>query len=271
MTSTAQLPPRRRTLAFAKRAWIQQGTTAVVLATVVGGVLGVLVFLGSGGTDTLAGMPELIPGEPDGLVAVHDGAGSFLPMTSYLLTMTPAILGMLVAVVATLTLPGVVADDISEGGIEVLLAGPVPRRRLFSSYLGAALLLTAVAWTVTMLAFVFAGAVTSSVIGMAVSLTPAYGVALVVVPLSMGVWSATSTLFGALLYPRSLDTRAGLNGGPIRLVAMLPALIAVPSVLLLPTWLLPALGLVLAVTVVASVIVIRLTARGFRSTRVLGS
>lgn len=269
--TTVSLPPRNRVRAFARRAWIQQGTTAIWLAALVGGALGVLVFLGSGGMNTLANMPDLIPSDPDGLVAVRDTAGEFLPMTSYLLTMTPAILGMLVAIVATLTLPGVVADDISGGGIEVLLAGPIPRRRLFSAYLGAALLLTAVAWIVAMLTFVLAATITSLIVGASVSLSPTYGVALVVVPLSMGVWSATATLFGALLYPSSLDTKAGLNGGPIRLVAMLPALIAVPSVLFLPEWVLPALGAVLVVTLLASFLVIRLTARGFRSTRVLGN
>lgn len=262
--TTTTVPARRRVSAFARRAWIQQGTTAVWLAALVGGALGVLVFLGSGGVNTLANMPDLIPTNPDGLVAVRDTAGEFLPMT-------PAILGMLVAIVATLTLPGVVADDITGGGIEALLAGPIPRRHLFSAYLGAALVLTAVAWIVAMLAFVLTSVVTSLVIGASVSLSPTYGVALVVVPLSMGVWSATATLFGALLYPSSLDTKAGLNGGPIRLVAMLPALIAVPSVLLLPEWVLPALALVLAVTLLASLILIRLTARGFRSTRVLGN
>lgn len=269
--TTTTVPARRRVSAFARRAWIQQGTTAVWLAALVGGALGVLVFLGSGGVNTLANMPDLIPSDPDGLVAVRDTAGEFLPMTSYLLTMTPAILGMLVAIVATLTLPGVVADDITGGGIEALLAGPIPRRHLFSAYLGAALVLTTVAWIVAMLAFVLTSVVTSLVIGASVSLSPTYGVALVVVPLSMGVWSATATLFGALLYPSSLDTKAGLNGGPIRLVAMLPALIAVPSVLLLPEWVLPALALVLAATLLASLILIQLTARGFRSTRVLGN
>lgn len=269
--TTNSLPPRRRVLAFARRAWLQQGTTAVWLAALVGGALGVLVFLGSGGVNSLANMPDLIPSDPDGLVAVRDTAGEFLPMTSYLLTMTPAMLGMLVAIVATLTLPGVVADDISGGGIEALLAGPIPRRRLFSAYLVASLILTAVAWLVAMFAFLVAAVVASLIVGASVSLSVAYGVSLVIVPLSMGVWSATATLFGALLYPSSLDTRAGLNGGPIRLVAMLPALVAVPSVLLLPEWVLPALGLVLAATLIASLVLIRLTARGFRSTRVLGS
>lgn len=269
--TTTPLPSRRRVLAFARRAWIQQGTTAVWLAAIVGALLGVFVFLGSGGVNTLANMPDLIPGDPGGLVAVRDTGGEFLPMTSYLLTMTPAILGMLVAIVATLTLPGVVADDISGGGIEAMLAGPIPRRRLFSAYLGAALALTAAAWIVAMLAFLLAAVVTALVIGASASLSLTYGVALVVVPLSMGVWSATATLFGALLYPGSLDTKAGLNGGPIRLVAVLPALVAVPSMLLLPNRVLPALGLVLTVTLLASLVLIRLTERGFRSTRVLGN
>lgn len=269
--TASPVPPRGRVLAFARRAWIQQGTTAVWLAAMVGGALGALVFLGAGDVNTVATMPDMIPSNPDGLIAVRDPAGDFLPMTTYLLTMTPAILGMLVAIVATLTLPGVVADDVSGGGIEALLAGPIPRRRLFSAYLGAALVLTAVAWGVAMLAFLISAAVTSLVTSVSVSPSFTYGVALIVVPLSMGLWSATATLFGALLYPSSLDTKSGLNGGPIRLVAMLPALIAVPSVLLLPEWVLPALGLILVATALSSLVLIRLMARGFRSTRVIGS
>lgn len=269
MTTTSS-PARRRILAFARRAWIQQGATVVLLAAIAGGLLGGFVFLGTG-ANTLTAMPDLIPSDPGGLVVVRGTGDEFLPMTSYLLTMTPAILGMLVAIVATLTLPGVVADDIRGGGIEALLAGPVPRRRLFSAYLGAALVVTSMAWIIAMLAFLSAALVAAVFAGASVSLSPSYGVALVVMPLSMGVWSATATLFGALLYPSSLDTRAGLNGGPIRLVAMAPALVAVPSVLLLPAWVLPALGLVLLVTLLASSVLIRWTARGFRSTRVLGA
>lgn len=270
MTTTAA-PARRRVFAFARRAWIQQGTITVWLAALVGGLFGVLVFLGTGGVNTLTSMPDLIPSDPAGLVAVSDGSGEFLPMTSYLLLMTPVILGMLVAIVATLTLPGVVADDITGGGIEALLAGPIPRRSLFTAYLGAALVLTSAAWVVAMLVFTLASFVTATIIGASISMSWVYGIALLIIPLSMGLWSATATLFGALLYPSSLDTKAGLNGGPIRLVAVLPALIAVPSVLLMPEWVLPALGLVLVVTAVASAILIQLTARGFRSTRVLGN
>lgn len=270
MTMTTA-PARRRVSAFAKRAWIQQGSITVWLAALVGGLFGVLVFLGTSGVNTITSMPDLIPSSPDGLVTVSDASGEFLPMTSYLLLMTPAILGMLVAIVATLTLPGVVADDITGGGIEALLAGPIPRRTLFNSYLGAALTLSSAAWVIAMVAFALTSVATAIIVGASVAMMWMYWIALLVIPFSMGLWSATATLFGALLYPSSLDTKAGLNGGPIRLVAVLPALIAVPSVLLLPDWVLPALGLVLAITLLASLVLTRLTARGFRSTRVLGN
>ena len=261
---------RRRILAFARRAWRQQRSTAVWLAAVVGGVLGVVVFLGSGGANTLPELSELIPTEGTGLVSVHDDGG-FLPMTAYVLTMAPAVLGMLVAVVATLTLPGVVADDVSGGGIEVLLAGPIPRRSLFIAYLGAGLLLTAASWVVATVSFALAMAATAMVLGVSVTVSVAYVAAIVVVPLSMAIWSSTVTLFGALLYPGSLESKAGLNGGPIRLLAMLPALVAVPSVLLLPGWVLAAIACVLVGTTAASAVLVALTARGFRSTRVLSA
>ncbi|MGN0096257.1 MAG: hypothetical protein ACI38U_09345 [Corynebacterium sp.] len=259
-----------RSAAFARRAWQQQRSTAVWLAAVIGGLLAVLIFAGPGGMNT-AGLDDLIPAQGTGLVTVHDGGGDLLPVTTYLLSMAPAILGMLVAVVATLTMPGVTADDISGGGIEVLLAGPVPRRALFHSYLGAGLLLTAASWVVATATFGVAAVVAVLVLDMSVTLSPAFVVALVVVPFSMAVWSATATLFGALLYPGSLETKAGMNGGPIRLLAVLPAMIAVPTVLLMPTWVLPALVLVLVVTVVASAALVALTARGFRSTKVLST
>lgn len=264
-------PGRHRVFAFARRAWIQQGATTVGLAAVVGVLVGVLVFLGTAGVNTLTAMPDLIPDSPAGLVAVRDADGGFLPLHSYLLTMTPAILGMLVAVVATLTLPGVVADDVRGGGIEALLAGPIPRRRLFLVYLGASFVLTGAAWLVAVLAFLITGVVTVVFLGAAVSVTAVYVLAVFTIPLAMGVWSATATLFGALLHPGSLDTRAGLNGGPIRLVAVLPVMITVPSVLLLPDHVLPALAVVLAVFLPASAGVVWLTARGFRSVRVLGT
>ncbi|WFR70980.1 hypothetical protein P9209_16375 [Prescottella defluvii] len=62
-----------------------------------------------------------------------------------------------------------------------------------------------------------------------------------------------------------------MNGGPIRLLALAPSLVTVPSIMFLSEWVLPALGFVLLVTVLASLLMIRITARGFRSTRVLSS
>ena len=265
---TTTHPSRRRVSAFARRAWIQQGTALVWIAVLAGAVLGVLVFTDSGGMKSLP--TGLVPIEPGGLATIRDADGQFQPLMSFMVAMSPAMLGMMVALVATLTLPGVVADDIRGGGIEALLAGPIPRRELFVAYLGAALALTAVAWALAAVAFAVAVAAAAGFIGVSVSLSPGYLVAMVLVPLSLGVWSATATLFGAMLYPRSLDSRTGLNGGPIRVVAMLPALVAVPSVLLMPDLVLPALGAVLAVSLLASLAIVQVTARGFRSTRVLG-
>ncbi len=261
----------RRVRPFARRAWVQQGPLALALSAVVGAVSGTMGFLGSPELTTLAKTPGLLPTTVDQVVSVHDAAGALLPITSYVVTLTPMMLGMMVALVATLTLPGVIADDVRGGGIEVLLAGPIPRRSLFAAYLGAALWLTAGAWAAALVSCVAAAVVTAWSVGASVSVTGTFVVAMVVVPLSMGLWSAAATLFGALLYPASLDSRAGLNGGPIRLVAVLPSLLVMPAVMFLPDLVLPALGGVLVVTVAAAVVVVRLTARGFRSTRVLGT
>lgn len=260
-----------RSTAFAKRAWKQQRSTAVWLAAIVGAALGIIVFIGAGEMNAITNLSDLLPGQQTGLVTVQDSDGTVVPMTTYLMTMTPAILGMLIAVVATLTLPGVVADDISGGGIEVLLASPIPRRALFTAYLGAGLLLTAASWGVATLSFGVAAALTASIIGATATLSFAYIAALIILPLSMGVWSAAATLFGALLYPGSLESKAGMNGGPIRLLAIFPALIIVPAILVFPSATLAMLAIVLAFTIAASVLVIFLTARGFRSSRVLST
>lgn len=268
---TAGAAARRRALAFARRAWIQQGPFAVGLAALIGALLGVIVLVGPSGMSATTDLSAVIPADPLGLAAVRDATGALAPMSSYLVTMSPAMLGMLVALIATLTLPGVVADDISSGGIEVLLASPVPRRRLFWAYLSAALLLTSASWVVALLAFTLAALIASAILNVTVTLSLGYVVAMALVPLALGVWSATATLYGALLHPHSLESRAGMNGGPIRLVALLPAMVVVPSVLLVPTWVIPMLAATLVVSLVASSLLVRHTARGFRSARVLGS
>jgi len=260
-----------RSLAFARRAWRQQRSTAVWLAAVAGAALGVMVFAG---TQNLAGASW--PGEIGqdagaGIVTVHDAAGTFAPMTTYLMTMTPAILGMLVALIATLTIPGVVADDVGGGAIEALLASPIPRRRLFDAYLGAGLWMTAASWAVATVTFAGAAAFAAFAGGLDVRLTSAYTAALIVVPLSMGLWSSAATLLGALLYPGSLESKAGMNGGPIRLLAVLPGLLIVPAILLQSSWIVPMLGALLAATLTGSAVLVRVTALGFRSSKVLGA
>lgn len=259
---------RRRSFAFARRAWQQQRSTAVWLAAALGAGFGALVFLGWGGgaTDAFA---ALVPAH--GLAGVHDAAGGRLAMTSYLLTMAPAILGMFTSVVATLTLPGVVADDIDGGGIEVLLASPIPRRDLFRSYLEAGLILTSASWIVATVCFGLAAVVTASALRLDVTLSAAYLAALLVLPLAMAIWSAAATLFGALLHPGSLQSTAGMNGGGIRLLAVLPAMLLVPPVLLMPEMVLPALGVAVIVAIGGSIAMVGLTARGFRGTRVLAA
>lgn len=269
--STMQSSPRRRISALTKRAWLQQRSTALWLALIIGGVSGVLPFVTAGGMNGVTELSDLIPSLATGMVSVRDADGELLTLTSYMLLMMPVFLGVLVAMIATLTLPGVVADDVSGGGIEVLLASPVPRRSLFSAYLAAGLTLTAASWIVALVGFAVTATATATILGVSVTLTVPFIAALIVLSLSMGVWSAVATLFGALLYPGSLESKAGMNGGPIRLLALAPSLLTVPSVLFLAEWVLPALGGVLLLTVLATFLMIRLTARGFRSARVLGT
>lgn len=257
--------------AFAKRAWIQQGGMTLWLSALVGAGIGILALLGAGNVDMMPGMETMIPNQALHLATVRDSLGEVQPIASYLLIMTPVLLGALVGIVATLTLPGVVADDIHGGGIEVLLAGPIPRRRLFQSYLGASLILTTASWAMAATGFTTATILVALTTGISVSVTFPFVAALLILPLSLGIWSATATLFGALLYPRSLESRAGMNGGPIRLLAIAPSLLTAPGLMLLHEWALPVLALIFSTTVAASALIVYLTARGFRSTRVLDS
>lgn len=269
--NATRTPVSRRVRAFAKRAWTQQGTIALWLAVLIGAGYGLLVFLAPAGMETMPEMAEVIGSQTTNLATVLGANGETHMMSSYMLAMAPALLGALVGIIATLTLPGVVADDVSGGGIEVLLASPIPRRALFQAYLGAGLLLTSASWAAATLSFGAAITITALLTSTSVTMTVPYVIALVILPLSMGIWSATITLFGALLYPRALESRAGMNGGPIRLLAIAPTLFAVPSVVFLNQWVLPVLGLTLLATLLASFFITRTTARRFRSTRLLGS
>ncbi|WFR70981.1 ABC transporter permease subunit [Prescottella defluvii] len=180
--TTPPTSPRRRIAAFAKRAWLQQRTTALWLALIVGGAFGVLAFAATGGVNGVQNLQDIIPSQAADLVSIRDTDGELQTMTSYMLLMAPAILGTLVAMVATLTLPGVVADDVSGGGIEVLLASPIPRRALFSAYLGASLILTAASWIVATLSFAVTAAATTLFLGLSFTLTIPYFAALAVLP-----------------------------------------------------------------------------------------
>lgn len=270
MTRTT-IATSRQVQALAKRAWIQQGSMTLWLSAFAGAGIATLALLGAGNAHMMPGIEDMIPGQATSLATVRDNLGAVQPIASYLLIMAPVLLGALVGIVATLTLPGVVADDIHGGGIEVLLAGPIPRRRLFQSYLGASLVLTTASWAVAATGFTVATVIVALTTGTSVSVTFPFVAALLILPLSLGIWSATATLFGALLYPRSLESRAGMNGGPIRLLAIAPSLFAVPSVALLTEWAVPVLTLIFSTTVAASALIIYITARGFRSTRVLDS
>lgn len=269
--TTKQVLVSRRVGAFTKRAWIQQRTMALWLSVLIGAGYGVLVFLAPVGVKTMPEMGEVLGSQTTNLATVLDANAETHVMSSYLLVMAPALLGALVSIIATLTLPGVVADDVSGGGIEVLLASAIPRRDLFQAYLGASLLLTSASWAVAALSFGAATGIFALLTNTSVAMTGPYLAALIILPLAMGIWSSTVTLFGALLYPRALESRAGMNGGPIRLLAIAPTLLAVPSVVFLNQWVLPVLGLVLVTTLAASFLVTRTTAQRFQSTRLLGS
>ncbi|MDH6279800.1 hypothetical protein [Prescottella agglutinans] len=262
---------RQRTLAFTRRAWIQQGTMSLWFSALIGTGFALLAILGSAGKPSTPALGQILPVDVPALVAVADSNSEVLTMTSYMLLLAPALLGTLVGIIATLTLPGVVADDVNGGGIEVLLASPVPRASLFRSYLAASMVLATTSWLVASLSFGVTACAVGALKGYSVTTSVPYFVALIVLPLSLGIWSSAATLFGALLYPRSLETRAGMNGGPIRLLALAPSLVAIPSVLFLGDWVLPALGAVLVLTGLASYFIVHVTARGFRSTRLLGA
>lgn len=264
----------RRSLAiraFTQRAWIQQGAALLLFSIGIGAGVGFLTCLVGPGANALSGADGLIPAGVAELATVRDSAGAVLPVASFVFSLTPILLGSLVSIIATLTLPGVVADDVQGGGIEVLLAGPLPRRDLFLSYLAAGCVLAAVSWLAATLAFAATTAASLIVTSTVVDVTLPFVLALIVLPLSLGLWSSAVTLFGALFHPRSLESRAGMNGGPIRLLAIAPSLLGLPAIVLLPDLALPALGAMFLGALAASLLTVHLIARGFRSTRILGS
>lgn len=60
-----------------------------------------------------------------------------------------------------------------------------------------------------------------------------------------------------------------MNGGPVRFLAMAPALVVIPSAMLPADWVLVILTTIAVVVLGATIRIVPVTGRGFRGTKVL--
>ncbi|MDO5343587.1 MAG: hypothetical protein Q4F02_01630 [Candidatus Saccharibacteria bacterium] len=259
------------TRALIYRAWIQQKITTVVVALALGVMMGVMCVLDGAAVGTKQTPPAEMIAVVQNVAELRGADGEIKALNSVLIMQMPALIALLVAVVATMILPGVVADDTEGSGLEVMLASGVPRRQLFAAYLAAGAALTLMGFVALLLGFIGAFLASVMVGGMSFSARSAWWIGVFVFPLATGLWSASATLAGALLYPAGLESKAGLNGGWVRVVALLPVILLAAPLAFYGTQH-PWLYFVAAViSLLLSWGAISVVSRGFRTAKILRS
>ncbi|MDH6576500.1 hypothetical protein [Kitasatospora sp. MAP5-34] len=209
--------------ALAARAWAQQGRQVLAVpAAVSTGIIVLLLVL-----------PQLIPGgrhgdqtlPPGAAVRIVDGTadGTASAMAVALLT-APALLGIGAALLSLTVSRSILGPDVSSGVMENLLATSMRPRSVFLCYVCAAFGLSALAWAV--LAGTFLGLTTAVLAfsGSGVEVTGGYLTTSLLLPLASMLWATSLISFVAFVRPAWLKITAGLNGGPVRLAGILPAL-----------------------------------------------
>ena len=262
---------RQLTRALIYRAWIQQKITTVVVALAFGMMLGVMCAVDGAAVGTKQVPSTEMITAAQNVAELRGADGEVKVLNLVLIMQMPVLIALLVAVVATMILPGVAADDTEGSGLEVMLASGVPRRQLFVAYLAAGAALTLIGFAALLLGFIGAFLTSVMVGGMSFSASSAWWIGVFVFPLATGLWSASATLAGALLYPAGLESKAGLNGGWVRVVALLPVtLLAAPLVFYGAQY--PLLYFVATViSLLLSWGAISLVSRGFRTAKILRS
>ena len=255
------------TLTMTWRAWQQQGAGIALLAVAAGVMLGAGTLLLQGGVN---GLPADLPASILTLAQVTQ-RGEVVQVNTFMVAFSPVLLALLCALLATIITPSVVSEDLRGGLLEVLLSTPLTKAQIFSAYLGAALLLTGLCWGLCSLALLLTWAALTHLLplGLGLSLSPTLAWILAALPLSMTLWSAAVMLGGALLYPRTLDSSAGVNGSPARLLALAPSLLLMPAMVLASQHLGPLLLGGLVGLAALSLAVFRVTERRFRTAALL--
>ncbi|MFD8814104.1 hypothetical protein ACFV23_22040 [Streptomyces sp. NPDC059627] len=217
---------RRLARALLRRAWAQQGRQAVALPAAVAAAIVVLLLV----------VPRLIPGALHGdltpplsgpvrVTSAHPGLTD-AAMATALLT-APELLALAASLMSLTVSRSILGPDVSGGMAEGLLATSLRPRTIFLGYVTATYALSLLAWAV--LAGVFLGLATAAVAldGSSVAMTGEYGATALLIPLASMLWATSLLTFVAFLHPAWLKVTAGLNGGPVRLAALAPALAAV--------------------------------------------
>ena len=261
---------RKLTKAIVYRAWIQQKVTTVIIALIIGCTLALFCTIGAAVTNTNQ-IPADMLGMADGIVSLYSSQGELLSLNSFIIMQMPIMIALFVAIIATLILPGVVTDDIEGGGLEALLASGTPRQRLFAAYLGAGVILTLAGLVSLLLGFIATFFIAVAIMGMSLSANASLWLGATILPLATSLWAASATLTGALLYPSGLESKNGMNGGWVRLVAIVPVMfIAAPLAIYGAqySWLYPV---AIIVSLLLAWSAVRVASKGFRTAKILRS
>lgn len=247
------------------RAWWQQGKSAALLALSTGILLGASTLLMQSGVN---GLPEQLPAGLFELATVT-AQGILLEVNTFMVALSPVLLALLCALLATMITPSVVSEDVRGGLLEVLLTTPLGKSRIFTAYLGAAVLLTGLCWCLCSMALFLTWAALTTLLPLTLHLSAPLLWMLTILPLSMTLWATSTALTASLLYPNSLDAGAGVGSSPARLVALAPTILLLPATLLATQHLWEILlgGFIFASS--AAFFLIVLTARRFRTVHLL--
>ncbi|MGK5729410.1 hypothetical protein [Streptomyces sp. URMC 124] len=218
--------------ALASRTWRHQGKHIVLVPLGAGLALVLLLLvLPQVYPEGIHGSVTAASGDLASVTGLHDATGAAL---STALLSAPSLLGVAAALITLSISRAVVAGDLTSGVMEALLATPLRLRAVFLAYTGTALAAALLAWLVLVAAFTGPAWIALTAGGAHVHLSTGYALLGVLVPAGSMLWAASVTVFTAFLYPAGLRATAGLNGGLVRTVALLPALGTTLAVTLVP-------------------------------------
>ncbi|MEU7167273.1 hypothetical protein AB0A70_21955 [Streptomyces morookaense] len=215
----------RLTRALAARAWAQQGRQALAVPAAAAVAIVLLLLV----------LPRMFPGAvhgsvplpTSGAVRIGDGHGSAADaaMATALLA-APELLAIGAALISLSVSRSILGQDVSGGVVEGLLATSLRPGAIFFGYVSATFAFSLLAWAV--LAGAYLGLATAVVVigGSAVHMTGEYVATALLIPLGAMLWATSLIAFVAFVHPSWLKVTAGLNGGPVRLAGILPALAA---------------------------------------------